>query len=122
MLATLFLQYWKYTLLAVAIVAASWVLYDKAYSVGYNKASIEYFIKMKEYDDKLRHRINNIELNSAVLITEYSKGREAASKEYKNILAAAKSKPLVIYQNGGCEISPDFSKAYVEALKRANKK
>lgn len=122
MLTTLFLQYWKQLLLAAIVITASWALYDKAYSVGYIKASAEYEVKLREYDDKLRDRINNIELNSAVIIEQFGKGREAAAKEYKNILAAARTKPLVIYQNGTCEISPDFSKAYVEALKRANKK
>lgn len=112
----------KYVSIALVVLGILYLGYDKVYSVGYNKASAEYEVKLREYDDKLRDRINNIELNSAVIVEEYAKGRAAAAKEYKNILAAARTKPLVVYQNGQCEISPDFSKAYIEALKRTNKK
>lgn len=112
----------KYVVIALVSLGILYLGYDKVYSVGYNKASAEYEVKMREYDDKLRSRINNIELNSAVLLEEYSKSKLQASKDFKAILAAAKSKPLVVYQNGNCEISPDFSKAYIEALKKANKK
>ena len=112
----------KYIAIALVVLGVLYLGYDKVYSVGYNKATVEYEVKLREYDDKLRDRINHIELNSAVIIEQFGKGREAAAKEYKDILAAARTKPLVIYQNGACEISPDFSKAYVEALKRANKK
>lgn len=112
----------KYVAIALVSLGILYLGYSKVYSVGYNKASVEYEVKLREYDDKLRDRINNIELTSTVILEQYTKGRVAAAKEYKNILAAAKTKPLVVYQNGVCEVSPDFSKAYVEALKRANKK
>lgn len=112
----------KYVGIVLLILTTLYLAHDKIYTAAYTKASIEYDNKIKEFNEKIRDRIDIIEMNSHTLIEQYSKGREQASKDYKNILAAARSKPLVIFQDGKCEITPDFSKAYLDALRRANTK
>jgi hypothetical protein len=112
----------KYAAILVLTLGMGYLGYNKIYTIGYSNASEKYEQRIKDYTEALTQRISVLELHSSVIIEQSNKTRAETAKEYANILRQTKNKPLVIFQNGVCQISPEFSKAYIDALSRANKK
>lgn len=113
---------WKEILIVAILAAIGYLGYSKVYNIGYTAAAAVYQKQLNEYNDNLNKRIVNIENNSSALLDLSNANREAASKEYKAIIAATRGKPLYTINSGVCTLSPDFVKAYTDAINRANKK
>jgi ribosomal protein S13 len=104
------------------------LVYTKIYAIGFEAAQAvcekrvaKYEERIKEYSDNLNARISSIETNSTLLLEESSKAKELIGKEFKDIRLLVKGKPLYTINAGKCEPSPDFVKAYNDAIRRANK-
>lgn len=115
--------YWKHIVIIVALIAVSYFVYNKIYTIGYNAASAECAEKMKEYTEKLDKRISGLEEASNTLVLEAVESRKIAKREFSAIMASIKNKPLyVVKQSGECAPSPDLIRVYNEAVERANQK
>lgn len=116
-------SYWKHILIVVVLAAASYFIYNKIYTIGYNKAATECAEKMKEYTDKLDKRISGLEEASNTLVLEAVESRKIAKKDFNAIMASIKNKPLyVVKPSGECAPSADLVRIYNEAVDRANQK
>lgn len=116
------LMFWKEIVIVALISVLGYFGFNKVYDMGYSKATVVYEAKIKEYNDNLDKRIENIEKLSTDIFDLSVTSRAAAAKEYKDILKAAKGKPLYTINAGVCNLSEDFVKAYNDAINRANKK
>jgi hypothetical protein len=116
------IMFWKEIVIVLLISTLGYFGFNKVYSMGYEKAAVVYEAKIKEYDDNLNKRVENIEKLSTDIFDLSVTSREVASKEYKAIISATKGRPLYTVNSGVCNLSTDFVKAYNEAVNRANKK
>lgn len=121
-MTVILLKFWKEIALVLLVLSLGGVLYKHVRDIGYKDAYVKYDQIIKEQNELILTRISSLELASTAIAEEYEKSRIATSEEYKKILAATKSKPLVIYRDGVCNISDDFSSSYINAINRANKK
>lgn len=122
MIVALLLKFWKQIAGVILLSAVLFTAYSYVENIGYTKATVEYTRQMKDFNDKLDRRIDNLEKNSAALIDASIANKEQAAKDFKTILQAAKNKPLYTIQNNVCAPSIDFINTYNEAINRANKK
>lgn len=122
MVTVLLLKFWRQIVGILLLSVVLFAGYSYVENIGYTRATVEYTKQMKDFNDKLDKRIDNLEQSSAVLITASIANKEQAAKDFKTILQAAKNKPLYTIQNNICAPSTDFINTYNEAINRANKK
>lgn len=115
-----FKNYWKQMIAAVIITMTCYLVYHKIYSIGFDAANVECAARMKSYEDKLDKRIANIENNSTILIETANQDKLALRKDYANILATIKGKPLYIIEQGKCKPANLLIDSYNEGIKKAN--
>lgn len=122
MIQATLIKFWREILVLILVVLLGYMAYSKIKNIGAVEITKKYEQHINEQNAAVIQRIAELESNSSILIEKYNKDKVASSKQYQDILKAVKNKPLVIYQEGICSISPDFSNAYIEALNKANRK
>lgn len=122
MITSILLKFWKEMLLVLLVASLGYMGYNKIKDIGAIEVTKKYEQHISDQNAAIMQRIASLEVSSTVLIEKYNNDKLISSKQYQDILRATKNKPLVIYQEGVCSVSPDFSNAYIEALNRANRK
>ena len=122
MIQVFLLNYWKNIVVGILLCLVVVFGYYKIKAIGYDEASKKYEKQIAEYNLKLDKRIEFIQQSSSLLVENAILSREQNAKDFADILAAAKIKPLYTIINGTCAPSPDFAKAYNDAVTRANRK
>lgn len=124
MLLSLLKSYWKHLIVIIAIVGASYFVYNHVYTKGYDAAYIvatqECNDRMMEYNKRLDSLITKIEDSSNALIKESQESRIALKKDVSTILSTIKNKPLYTIEHGKCKPSDDFIDTYNKVVERVN--
>jgi esterase/lipase len=94
--------------------------YAKVKQAGYEEAEAKYTQIIKDYENSVNKKIDNIESLSNLLIIQ---GREDAvllSQDMQTIVTSIKRKPLVIVKDGECNPNATFSDTLSKINQRAN--
>lgn len=106
--------------IAAAIAGFLFFGYEKIKSIGYQEAEQKYTKVIKDYEDNLNKKIDNIETLAGTLVVENRENNVLLTNDINTILTRVKTKPLTIVKNGECSPSQTFSDTFVEINKRAN--
>lgn len=116
------LKYWKELAILLVVGLISTVAYDKVYTRGYEKAAIEYELKIKEYNTKILNKITRLEDTSDLLVTQNISLQQHSRVEFEQIQKALEGKQLYTIVAGKCAPSKDFIDAWNSAIRKANGK
>jgi hypothetical protein len=109
-----------YALAAFGILGSLYAGYHHIKQVGYKEAETEYKLVIKEYEAQRDTKIAKIEELSGMLVAAANANNDATKNDVKAILAAVKTKPLVVVKNGECAPSQTFSDSILMINKRIN--
>lgn len=109
-----------YVLAAAGIMGSLYAGYSHVKGIGYKEAETEYKLVIKNYEEQRDAKIAKIEELSGLLVNTAIANNDATKNDVKTILAAVKSKPLVVVKNGECTPSQTFSDSILTINKRIN--
>jgi uncharacterized protein (UPF0276 family) len=120
-LVLLFLKsYWKQVAGAIALATCLYLGYYKIYDIGYAAANVECAARIKQFEEGLDKRIANIENTSGLILDQTTAANITRKKDFVDILASIKNKPLYTIEQGKCKPSTDFIDAYNKGIEEAN--
>ena len=109
-----------YALAAAGVMGSIYAGYNHVKRIGYEEAETKYQLVIKDYEAKRDAKIDKIVDLSGVLVDEARKNKDSTNKSLQAILAAAKTKPLVVVKDGECTPSQTFSDSILTINKRIN--
>lgn len=115
-------KFWKEIVIVILVSSTLTFGYFKIKSVGYQEAATVYQAKIDKYEKDLEARISSIEKTSTAILDNSILRREEAARDFKQIMAATKGRPLYTITSGICAPNDDFIRAYNDAVARANRK
>lgn len=118
----LFLKNWKGIVITILVSIFLSIAYDRVYTRGYEKASLVYEQKIKEYNDKVVAKITKLENASDQLLDQNATLMRQSSSEFYELQQSLKGKQLYTIVAGKCSPSKDFTEAWNAAIKKANNK
>ena len=121
-ITTLLSKYWRTIASCLAIILALMFVYNIVYQRGVVATTVAYEAKLAAQQALLDEHIAQIEHNSTVLIKQNEISAKATRQDLAKILAAAKTKPLVVYKNGECIPSKTFLDSWNQINLRGNQK
>lgn len=122
MILTLLLRYWKHIILLIAVVTVLGLVYNAIYQRGVAATTQTYELKIAEQQKLLDTKVATLELLSTQLVTQTALNQQNLNADLAKILAAAKTKPLVVYKNGECSPSQTFLDSWNQINLRGNQK
>ena len=122
MITALLLKNWKNIVKVLAILLSLFFVYNYIYQRGVEATTVVYEAKIKAQQEQLDKQIASIEKNSILLVEQGNLNSAMVKKDLNKILAAAKTKPLVIYKNGECSPSQTFLDSWNQINLRGNQK
>ena len=122
MITALLLKNWKNIVKVLAILLSLFFVYNYIYQRGVEATTVVYEAKIKAQQEQLDKQIATLEKNSTLLVEQSNLNSAMVKKDLNKILAAAKTKPLVIYKNGECSPSQTFLDSWNQINLRGNQK
>ena len=108
--------------ISLLMAVGGYLIYDKIYDYGYSVAESKYTKVIDEYNNRQEAKANNIQASINSLISATTNYNSVLLSDMTKIQASIANKPLVVYKDGKCELSPEFIEARTAAIDRANKK
>lgn len=112
----------KYSIIALIIAAAMYIIYDTIYDLGYNKAEQKYTLIIEDYNKKQDAKVENIQNLVVSLTTATSAYNNTLTSDMRKIKSGLEGKTLVLYKDGKCVLSKEFQDSRIEAINKANKR
>jgi len=119
---TLITRFWKEILIAIALVLVYKAVYDRGYDSAYTARTSYYEEILKKNQDAIISKIDNIEKISGEQANIARTNHNTLVTDLTKITGDIKNKNFVIYKNGECIPSPDFSQDFNSIILRGNKK
>lgn len=116
------LKYWKGLALTILVGLLFSIAYNEVYTRGYNKASLVYELKIKEYNEKVTAKITKLETTSGQLLDQNAALMRQSSIEFNQLQTSLHGKQLYTINAGKCNLSKDFIDTWNAAIKKANTK
>lgn len=105
---------------AAAIAGFLFFGYEKIKDIGYKEAEQKYTQVIKNYEENINKKIDNIESLAGNLVVENRENSLLLATDINTILGKVKGKTLTVVKNGECSPSQTFSDTYVQINQRAN--
>lgn len=115
-------KFWRELLLAAALFFAGYMVYDKIYERGFEKAQKEHVDYVKNYTKAIDEKIDRLETLSRDLYAALEIADTNRKQDLQKIIKAASKGPLTIYKDGKCTPSEEFLDSYNSVINRANSK
>ncbi|HEY9704126.1 MAG TPA: hypothetical protein V6C58_16870 [Allocoleopsis sp.] len=116
------LKYWKHIVIILAVLVSGFFIYNHIYNRGYREAEAVYLAKIKDYEDKVEKKINEIKITSENLAIEIQRSTEETNKNIISISKSIKTKPIFTIVGGKCDLTPEFKGAVNSIIEEANRK
>lgn len=111
----------KILLVVALILGSGYLAFEKVKGLGYAEAEAKYQKVIKEYDDEVRKKINDIADTSNILVAENRESSANLARGIGSIVSNTRGKTLTIIKDGECTPAPIFLDSFSEMAKRANK-
>ena len=115
-MTVLFLKYWKQLAGIFVIGLIMFFIGRTIYSYGYDSASIKYEKQITEYNNQILSKVSDINNKAYNIASVYDRMREDNAKAFKDLKASYKTKELVIYRDGKCDLTTDFIDSFNQAV------
>lgn len=106
--------------IATAVSGGIYGAYKHVEGIGYDKAMVLCAENTRKYEEKINGKIDKIEANATLLVTETRASNELLQTNVSAILKNTKGKTLTIIKNGECNPSQTFSDTFGNVNKRVN--
>lgn len=106
--------------LAASLAGGAYGVYNHIETKGYDRGLAECAARVKKYEDNINSKIDKIEANATLLVTEGRASNEALQQGVTAILKNTKGKTLTIIKNGECLPSQGFSDTFKAVNARVN--
>lgn len=107
-------------LVVAAISGSLYGGYQHVKGIGYDEAMVICAENTRKYEEKINGKIDKIEANATLLVTETRASNELLQTNVSAILKNTKGKTLTIIKNGECNPSQTFSDTFGNVNKRVN--
>lgn len=121
MILALLKKYWKYIVLAIALVVIYWAIYNQGYNSAYSERTEYYNAKLVKDNKTLITKLDAIE--SLALSEDFNnkKNHDSLVADLSKLNTAIKNKQLTTLKNGECVPSKEFLDSYNSIILRGNK-